>query len=59
MVKLSEEMTNITKVYQVCVCIEGARIDNKNYHSPYVYVSQTIVNDMEFHTLMRISFKLL
>ena len=39
--------------------MEGNRIENKIITVPYVYGSQTKVNDMEPDTLMRISFKLL
>ena len=61
MVKLSEEIINTSKVHQtnshVCVWKANELKLKLSQSLAYAYVSQTKVNDMEFDTLMKISFK--
>ena len=59
MVKLSEEITNTTKVHQTnsYVCVWKENEMKIKLSQSFVYVSQTKVNDMEFDTFMKIPFK--
>ena len=49
--------TNTTNVHQMNSYVHVKEVNKvkNNYRSPYVLVSQTRVNDMEFDTLMKFS----